>query len=284
MNIIVPKERGNQEHNCPLFEFSSVSQFGRYLRYLDDNKIRCQGNSSGASRDKSWDLGLGLPEAIERTEQGGYWEEGAKALSCVNIPESYLMAELGRPSIESSIVGCVPCVPNLLAGNPDSMLSIQDSPQKRRVLRVAVEVAYPASTPADSILNFGRGVLSVIDELETAGISIELWAVTHNMAPSGKWRLEILVKDAGAFWSADTVAFVICHPGFYRRSGFRFQEAHPETSKECSGGYGNARGAKYPDFDVSFGYEIPDKCRTPEGGIEYAVQTFCTALKKLDEL
>ena len=262
----------------PLVTFDCISDFSDHVKALHENGIEKDYSGSQKEKSKSWDNNTDFETALDMGCNGGVWSEGAKKIKAVELPDSSFTDDLQRSVINTAIVGCAPCVPNALAGVPDSMFEITEQPQKQRVIRFAVEVARPCDTVTTSIMNQGTALLSIIDALETSGVSVELWAVHHQQSGT-KTRLEICVKRAGEFWSADTVAFALCHPAFFRRLGFMFVEATPVFKDCCPSAYGNAVGAKYSDFDVSTPYIVPSECRSLDGAIRYYTKYVTEQLK-----
>jgi hypothetical protein len=262
-----------------LFTFDSISEFTRHVTELPSTGRK--GRSSEQSGSRSWDNGVDLQGAIKMGEDGGVWAEGAAKIAPVTLPESELTREMERLTIETSMVGALPCVPNMLCGLPDSMLNIETTGQQKRVLRIGIEIVRPCGVTTDEILNQGTAILSILDALETSGVSVELWACYHLQTSDKrvKARLQICIKKAGDFWDADAVAFALAHPAFARRLVFRFMENTFPFNVTCGGGYGGAHGSSYDDFDISTPYLVPSECSTKQGAIDYYVNHVVQQMK-----
>ena len=89
-----------------------------------------------------------------------------------------------------------------------------------------------------------------------------LWANQDGQQPREMADIRVTVKEAHDVWSADSVAFAICHASFNRRLAWRVAETSPLLPSLTAGGYGRGVGKGHEavknDFDVFLPWQTKD--------------------------
>lgn len=142
-------------------------------------------------------------------------------------------------SIEMSVAGAFPIVPNYCAGDPECM--VMDPGSNLRMTKPIIRIDYnhwiqATTTPQDMILR-GAAVLSLAETLERYGYSTEL-RIIGNSGNERIFRYSVVFKRAGEMLDIDRAAFAIAHPSSMRRLAFAILEQHPELEDTFHHGYG----------------------------------------------
>jgi hypothetical protein len=276
--------------DMPTLRFDSIVELADHAHRLNTGELVTGHRYGTTSTDdntrhgqKQFYGGFTLEQAIECGLSGGNWQEGADAMPRLELPHETLSgAPLPEPTMGSDIVGFSPCVPNYLAGQPDSMLSMSDIPAGDKLIKVGVHVGRQSAVTQEHILNRGAAILSVLNQLQLEGYAVELTALWRNSDSDGSASIETIVKGATDFWSPEAVSFAICHAGFQRRLCWRVAESL-QGAKHTGNGYGNGMKTDLSDFDISFPYITDDEARKHYRTSDKAVaRVKAQALKQLN--
>lgn len=194
---------------------------------------------------KPWHGTATWEEAVDMALGRG-WPEGRELLS------EALIAVAPRPqpyeSLEFSVAGAFPAVPNYCAGDPECM--VIDPGSTLRNPKPVVTIDYNhwvhAGVSTKAMMLRGAAVVSLANTLEQRGISTILRIVgatsdyDYGAYPSVKktWAYTIVFKRAGEFLDLDRAAFAIAHPACMRRLAFALLEQHADLKSCMSSGYG----------------------------------------------
>lgn len=102
-----------------------------------------------------------------------------------------------------------------------------------RVVAIRLNNCVSASVDPSTIVARGLAVLVAVDLLETCGIRCEVIVGTATKGPAGIVESNVMVKRAGEAAEPNSLAFVIAHPSFFRRFGFRFMELGGHSPNGC---------------------------------------------------
>lgn len=166
------------------------------------------------------------------------WPEGRKML------EESLAIVRPRPepfrSIEMSVAGAFPMVPNYCAGDPECMVIDPgaDMRHSRPIIRIDFNNWTNAYVKPEDMMLRGAAVVSLAETLERHGYSTELRIVGNSRAGNTDFRYSIVFKKAGEPLDLDRAAFAIAHPATMRRLCFAILEQHPEAEHDYRFSYG----------------------------------------------
>lgn len=150
-------------------------------------------------------------------------------------------ADIAHPIPHTSIVGYCPCVPNAILGLPNSMVSVDRKPMKRKTLSILYCPRGHAGKSQEWFIDAGVALLSAIDLVEKSGIEVQLKICIKYSQDNTGYELTfptVMVKDYGERYSLQKISFCIAHPSIFRRIGFKWLETSPDIQKDYSCGYG----------------------------------------------
>lgn len=234
--------------------YDSMSAFSEWL----DSKRGTQAPGARWSSEKNapkedWDLDTSLDATFEYKAKGYHWEGGSrllqKAVKMLNPSDSF--QPVSTPTLVNSVVGFMPDVPAYLAGEVESMMTTENLLPEMPVVSIGINIGGHSGICSKTFRNRGAAVVSLIDKFESEGKRVELVAcvgIRHERS-SVDWSM--VIKQSDEHWSPETIAFVCCHPAFFRRFLFMVIEWH--LPKSTSNGYGKpSDGDLKKDFDLYF--------------------------------
>lgn len=263
--------------------FHSITDFARAVKQAVPVE---EFKASTKPKNRNWDGGMDLPEAIDCAEKGGVWPEGAKNLLEAKIETDVLMKDQTAPAEETDVTGHTLDVGDFLAGVPDCWIGEGEEEEcSAPIVVIGVQIGRRASVKSASVMRRGAAVLSLIDKLEGEGIRCELWALWANADHGYQSDFRVKVKGAEDTWSPDSVAFALGHPCFNRRLAFRLCESEPELKALWGSGYG--RGVSRvsttaKDFDVFLEWQ-KDNFVNAEAALRSVTTDFNQQLKSKKE-
>lgn len=178
------------------------------------------------------------------------WEECVTMATRTGWPEGRAMLEdslaIVRPrpepykSIELSVAGAYPMVPNYCAGDPECMVIDPGSDMRhsKPIIRIDFNNWTHAGVTPKSMMLRGAAVVSLAETLERRGYSTELRIVGISSAGSTDFKYTIVFKKAGETLDIDRAAFAIAHPAVMRRLCFALLEQHASAERDYGFGYG----------------------------------------------
>ena len=238
--------------------FDSITELADYVKARGRESfpgIRANAfdpSKGSAGADMSFD------QSVKTGLNGGLWPEGAREMQPVDLPLVDVAHSMpGHPQIVTAEAGYRPNIPAFLAGSPAAMFRTEPATVPNRLLKIGVNLGASASVPPDMLIRRGAAILSVIDTLQAAGYSTELWAVWR-ITFQDKYHssIDTLIKDSTDSWSPDSAAFGLASSGFLRCLNWRVLEIlaaeHNLTGakKQVNGTLGHGQDEKGPEFDV----------------------------------
>jgi len=219
-------------------EADSLYDLTSWLSATPRQRYDIDGSSTKTSASQSWDLGAGYEGALALARNG--WEEGRDKLYHANAK---LSNDSQRPELHYDVAGERPDVARYVAGDPRHMISHKRRDGHKPIITLVVNVTAAGMASADSMVNYGAALLSVIDTLENSGRRVEVIGgyITTSIGGAGKEVASItwMVKRAEDPVDLAALAFSLAHPAMSRRLGFAAMERMPWRLKGGSG-YGNA--------------------------------------------
>lgn len=138
-------------------------------------------------------------------------------------------------------VGYIPNVPNSIMNLPDSMIYVEQTPQKRKTLSLIYNIGGSAFEDKEFFIKAGIAVCTALNIVEAKGIQTQL-LVGFMPAEASKECVcpTITIKDFGQKFDLQKICFPLAHPSMFRRIGFKYLETCPEvTDKSFRSGYGH---------------------------------------------
>ena len=140
---------------------------------------------------------------------------------------------------QTGIVGYAPHVPNAIAGVPQSMITQQMIEQRAKVLTIVYDGGASANVDAERFVSAGRHMLDLVQTLELQGYRVRVDIQFAFCKPKERAICRITVKNHRQPINPLKISYLLIHPSFFRRQGFRWLETVPElTEKGFLYGYG----------------------------------------------
>lgn len=263
-------------------DFKSLGELVRVLEVRPKNEIMRNENSS-YNNGQDFTGTRSYAQAKKMVTDGYYGviktlKDDVKAKSQVNTKWA---EDLSHPIPHTAPVGFCPCVPNAIRGLPNSMISVDRKPMKRKTLSILFSMGANCGTRASWFTEAGSALLSAVDIIEKSGIQTQ---IKLNFFPSANGNEltfpTVVIKNYGERYSLQKISFPLAHPSMFRRIGFKWLETTPDiTEKGFANGYGHS-----PSFD-----EIEENIKTEPNtyliSAEYIHRHGCSVteiLKKLE--
>lgn len=232
--------REDKVNNIMIITFGSMYEFYQYVttKPITDT-FRLAGSTSSHSPDDGSRLTASFEEACKLFKDG--WKDGAEKLTNrIKVDQSLETQKAYKT--KRSVQGFHPIVPLYLMGIPDSMVTKELQPMKRKVITIDKDMSYNASWNADDIIKESAKALQLINALESQGYRINLNFVIGVQAGAGinerKFILKIRLKSANEKLNVSKLSFIMLHPSMVRRMFFRFEEVYPEFTHSFTFTYG----------------------------------------------
>ncbi len=206
-------------------KFDSMMDYINAARIKGTDGIKSVSSEINAHRDE-FTATKTMDEALNLAEFG--WKEGLeqieKALDEISA-EPYQ-----EPAPVFDVQGEAFNLDAVLQGQPENMMFFmnQDS-NKPRVISMAFNFSHGCSVPAEEIMKRGAAIASSVNDIESAGIRVELFAykvTIKGRRNRGFFRTKALIKikDADQPLELERLCFAAAHPSMLRRLWFRLAE------------------------------------------------------------
>lgn len=207
-----------------------------------ENSEIMKNEHSSQSNDYDWTGTHNYDEAVQLLSSG--YMEVVRSMKR-NVEDqtkinSKYYADVNHAVPHNSIVGYIPNVPNALRGIPQSMITIEKKPMKRKTLSIIYGVSGSASRDRDYFENAGTALLSAVDIIERCGIQTKIELAFFLSEKNDEFPLPtVIIKNYGERFSIQKVSFPLVHTSMFRRIGFKWLETTPMiTEKDFAWGYG----------------------------------------------
>lgn len=144
-----------------------------------------------------------------------------------------------HPRPHNAVVGFIPNVPASLLNLPESMISNNRKPMKRKTLHIHYVVSGSCSRDSSYFIDAGTALLSAVDIIERSGIQTKIDLCFFASKVNREFPFPtICIKNYGERFSIQKVSFPLVHTSMFRRIGFKWIETTPDTQESYSRGYG----------------------------------------------
>lgn len=234
--------------------FETVKDFVDTIFKRKPNSVFERENLSSSDGDYGFTKTKSLDEALDLMKNG-YREPLTKIKSSLDKAiKSKGFSDVPKKRPQNSVVGFVPHVPNSILNLPQSMINIENTPMKVKVINIKYDMSINAGTGASEIEQAGIAVLNIVNFLELRGFRVNLDCMPFNGEVSKEFAcVSVKLKDSRQPIDVLKLCFPLTHPSFFRRLGFRWLETVPQLSAyDFTGGYGRAIANK--DYDEAKEY------------------------------
>lgn len=168
----------------------------------------------------------GYAKGLENLQAAGTFRVCNATNSTRNIPHA-------------SVVGYAPHVPNAIAGIPQSMIGTTRIQQKSKIVTILYNGGAAAGMAGSKFVEAGRVLMSLIIKLEMQGYRVRLDILDTFCRSDEKAFCIVTVKKHRQPINPLKISYLLLHPSFFRRQGFRWLETQPEVTYRYPG-YGMA--------------------------------------------
>jgi hypothetical protein len=173
----------------------------------------------------SYSSSYALADAFEIMDKGYTPKGGFEAF---DVPPSDFEVQTAT----WDVVGSVPDIGVFLSGHPLCMIDIAPSTEKKRFVKLAVQVNCNGDVAARDMQLFNDKVYHAISSLKAQGVEVEMAALLYNNV--GKSRKECLLVDVlkqGEVFNPSMLSAAM-HVSFFRKIWFEWTYHHYDT---CGG-------------------------------------------------
>lgn len=239
---------------CDLVK-EDFNSFGELLTTLNErpNSSFMRGCDSSRTKGKDFTGTDSWEEAVALLKNGytDHLQDIKQALNKNKKLNGKIYSKIPHPTPENHVFGFVPNVPNAMRGLPQSMITINRIPQKRKTISILYSIGGPCWRDTDDFIESGVALVSAINIIEALGIRTRLqlgfMATSKNPHDSSGEIVfpTVKLKDFGEPFALQKICFPLIHPSMFRRIGFKYLETCHLCKNNYSGGYGCV-----PDLDV----------------------------------
>ena len=226
-------------------DFRSLNHLMEELRKRKNNTFMADSYESEAL-----DMDFYGTESYDQAEQmmiSGYTDVLDKLRKDIREKEkisSKYAADVNHPIPHTSMVGYCPCIPNALLGLPNSMVSVDRKPMKRKTLSILYAMGANCDKSTKYFTEAGAALLSAIDIIEKSGVQTQIKLCFMPVEERNELAFPtVVIKNYGERYSLQKISFPLAHPSMFRRIGFKWLETTPDTKENYSDGYGRS-----PDY------------------------------------
>lgn len=200
--------------------------------------------------ENHWDLGVGWDNAKRMAERDG-WPEGLERVNRIAdaITES-MSSQITITVPEREVQGAAIDIGAFMTGEPECFWTFntdQEASPNGKIVTIGIRPNYHYNVHAETFVLRGAAVLALVDLLQKAGYETEIIISLGLESLGGANKLEdkFTLKRAGENVDPGRMAFVLGHPAFQRRIGFRLREQLPRRYRKAfdiqlGGGYGRS--------------------------------------------
>ena len=227
-------------HTVTREDFTSIGELLETLNGRPNNRFMRSEHASD-KEDASFSNCGSLQEA-EDLLRYGYTEKLGKVKEETRKHSQQLYNLFKTKRLPANMpVGFVPNVPNALQNRPDSMITIQQTFQKKKTKHVIYVNSSNCGTSTSTFVKAGIALVTAINLIEAAGIQTKLTnaffsADSHDDETT---FATLRIKDYGERFNLEKICFPMIHPAMFRRIGFKWLETCPSLKTDFSCGYGH---------------------------------------------
>lgn len=216
-----------------------IEEFDSVMELVKTNKTRevkeCWKGRELKPSDvhKSWYGVDSIDEAYDLLLNG--WSEGTKQVATL-VDKITKTGNRAKTNFVNNVYGFVPNVPLAIMNVPTSMIDIQKTQVKSKVINIIYDSGASSSVSTESMLEAGLNLINTIVNLELSGYRVNL-KVMNCYCDSGSVDVSMVnVKNANQSLNLKKMMFPIAHSAWLRVIGFDWQDKCPFTEYKSSRG------------------------------------------------
>lgn len=239
------------------YVFDTYDEFVKYNRDRQNDTLNSSISSHVAYGDNFFGGIPNLQAGIALAEKG-LLKEGIAAIDAAKVKMSEVARDIDafKSVPYQDVSGAYVNVADYLSGVPECMTDYRIDPttQSMPTVSLVIACAVLGGVPSDAIAARGRTLVALIDAIQAAGKTVELWADMTSNGSRGYGdkhtaRFSIKLKSASAPLDVATVMYAMTHPSFFRGLGFNTRHTLPSAWKQALGvGFGYGRTVHEAEF------------------------------------
>lgn len=168
------------------------------------------------------------------------YKDGLNDLKKINGVKITHASNVRKNIPQTGVVGYAPHVPNAIAGIPQSMIAQKKIEQHAKVVTIVYDGGAHSYVDAERFVKAGRNLLDVVIMLELQGYRVRVDIQDAFCTNKEKAMCRITVKNHRQPINPLKISYLLLHPSFFRRQGFKWLETTPElTNDTFAEGYGH---------------------------------------------
>lgn len=236
-------------------------------------KDATDGNSSRQTGVDAWAGSKTYEEAVGYMQRG--WPEGAAKVSKVRGSLNRAVETLIAAKTQDCMYGVEGDwfdVGRMAEGDPECCGYWDDDgeSEKTKIIRIVANICVSAAVSTQAMYARGAACIAAVDLLESLGYRVELWAGIGCDRGGERLDSQVLIKASGQPVDTDRLAYVLCHPSFFRRVYFAHMELHRMDPCRCIPCGVSAKGA----------IVLPEACR----GSDFSTREVIAQVTKICDL
>lgn len=217
--------------------FNGVNEFLNVIGKRSPNVVFKGGELSSESGSQCFTMTKDYAESEQLMATG--YKDGLNNLKKSNGVKITHASNVRKNIPQTGVVGYAPHVPNAIAGIPQSMISQRKIEQHAKVVTIVYDGGAHAEVEADRFVKAGRNLLDVVMMLELQGYRVRVDIQDAFCTNKEKAICRITVKNHRQPINPLKISYLLLHPSFFRRQGFKWLETTPElTNVTFIAGYG----------------------------------------------
>lgn len=224
--------------NIVIERYNGVNEFVKTISSRKPNTVWAGKELSSDTADKQFTMTKNYAESVEIMTKG--YADGLNEMKATKGTKVRTASNVSKRIPQASVVGYAPHVPNAIAGIPQSMIGTQTITMKSKVISIIYNGGGDCGVYTADFVRAGRNLLEVVTMLELQGYRVGVEIMDDFCGSEQKGFLFIKVKEQRQPINPLKLAYMLIHPSFFRRQGFRWLETCPEIeSKPLYYGYGH---------------------------------------------
>lgn len=217
--------------------FNGVNEFLNVIGKREPNKVFKDEVLGSEHNSSEFTMTKNYAESVEIMTTG--YKDGLNDLKKCKGTKVCHTSNVRKHIPQAGIVGYAPHVPNAIAGVPQSMISSQKIEQHAKVLTIVYDCGAHSSVSAKKFVKAGRNILDLVMMLELQGYRVRVDIQEAFCTYKEKAICRITVKNHRQPINPLKISYLMLHPSFFRRQGFKWLETVPElTNYSFNSGYG----------------------------------------------
>lgn len=217
--------------------FNGVNEFLNVIGKRSPNAVFKHTSLSSEENDESFTMTKSYSES-EKLMATGY-KDGLNDLKKSKGVKITHTSNVRKNIPQTGVVGYAPHVPNAIAGIPQSMIAQRKIEQHAKVVTIVYDCGAHADVNAERFVKAGRNLLDMVMMLELQGYRVRVDIQEAFCTHKEKAICRITVKSHRQPINPLKISYLLLHPSFFRRQGFKWLETTPElTNTTFIAGYG----------------------------------------------